>query len=140
MRLSFTAPLLLTTASLALAACGDSSKDASKDASTTEASTAPAVALREAGETRAALQAALATYKAGDQAKAEEQVAEAYVQHFEEVEHSLEERDHELKARLEEAIGTDLRNEMKAKKPVAEVESSVNGVVADLTKAEALLR
>jgi hypothetical protein len=137
MRLSFTAPLLLTTASLALAACGDSSKDKE---STTEASTAPAVALREAGETRDALQAALATYKAGHQAKAEEQVAEAYVQHFEEVEHPLEERDPELKERLEEAIGTDLREDMKAKKPAAAVESSVKGIVADLTKAEALLR
>jgi hypothetical protein len=123
------------TASLALVACGSDSKESEE-----REGASPAVALKEAGETREALTAALATYKSGDKQAAEDQVAEAYVQHFEEVEGALEEKDAELNEHLEEAISADLRNAMKAGKPAAEIESQVNAVVADLQKAEAALR
>ena len=122
-------------ASLALAACGGDSKESEE-----HESASPAVALKEAGETREALSTALATYKSGDEKAAEDQVAEAYVQHFEEVEGALEEKDAELKEELEHAISGDLRDAMKQRKPVAEVESQVNAVIADLEKAEAALR
>ena len=122
-------------ASLALVACGGDSKGSEQ-----EEQGSPAVALKEAGETRAALTAALATYKGGDQRAAEDQVAEAYLQHFEEVEGALEEKDAELKEKLEEAISTELRDAIKAGKPVAEVESQVEALVADLEQAEAALR
>ena len=128
----------LTTAlvsSLALTACGDS--DSTERTSTTSS---PATAVKEVGETRTALRAALATYKSGDAAGAQEQVAEAYVSHFEEVEEPLDSKDHELKEDLEHAISDDLRASMKAGKPAAKVEAQVKAIVADLDKAEAALQ
>ena len=91
-------------------------------------------------ETRTALRAALASYRSGDRAGAQEQVSEAYVSHFEAVEHPLEAEDPALKERLEEAIGTELRTAMRAKAPTAEVTAAVQEVVADLDQAEAALR
>ena len=120
---------------LALAACGSDS-----EASEERENSTPAVALQEAGETRAALTAALATYKAGDHTAADDAVAEAYVQHFEEVEGPLGKTDAELKEHLEEAISADLRAAMKAGKPASEIEGEVNAIVTDLEKAEAALR
>ena len=136
MSLKFLLPSVAAlAASLALLACGSDSKGSEE-----QEQTSPAVALKEAGETRAALTAALATYKGGDQRAAEDQVAEAYLQHFEEVEGALEEKDAELMEKLEEAINGDLRNAMKEGKPAGEVEAQVNAVVADLRKAEAALQ
>jgi hypothetical protein len=120
---------------LALTACGDDSND-----SEAKENTSPAVALQEAGETREALSAALATYKSGDHAAAEDAVAEAYLQHFEEVEGPLDERDHELNESLEAAINEELRDAMKANKPAAEIEAQVNAILTDLQKAEAALQ
>src|SRR3954470_18086127 len=128
-------PAAIFVASLALVACGSDSKESDE-----HENASPAVALKEAGETRDALTAALATYKSGDKKAAEDQVAEAYLQHFEEVEGALEAKDAELKEKLEEAISADVRNTMQAGKPAAEVEEQVNAVVADLEKAEAALR
>ena len=129
----------LITSSLALAACGGS--DSSSTSSEAEhENSSPETALREVGETRDALKSALATYKDGDAAGAQEQVAEAYVSHFEEVEGPLEGRNDELKEDLEHAISGDLRDSMKAGKPAAAVERQVNAILADLDKAEAALR
>jgi hypothetical protein len=129
-----TTSLALITSSLVLAACGDS-----KESSENE-NASPTVARKEVGETREALKAALATYKRGDKAAAQEQVAEAYVSHFEEVEGPLGDKDHELMEDIEHAIADDLRASMKAGKPVADVEAQVDTIVADLDKAEAALR
>jgi hypothetical protein len=128
-----TASLVLITGSLVLAACGGSDESKPETAS-------PAVARKEIGETRDALNAALATYKSGDKARAQEQVAEAYVSHFEEVEGPLEDRNDELNEDLEHAISDELRTSMKAGKPAAEVEAQVKAILADLGKAEAALR
>jgi major membrane immunogen (membrane-anchored lipoprotein) len=127
----------LTTAivsSLALTACGDS------DSAERTTASSPATARREVRETRDALTQALATYKNGDKAGAREQVAEAYVSHFEEVEGPLDTRDHELNEELEHAISDDLRADMKAGKPAAAIEAEVKAIVADLDKAEAALQ
>jgi hypothetical protein len=121
------------TGSMMLTACGGS------DSSTTESSS-PATARKEVHETRDALNAALATYRSGDKAGAREQVAEAYVSHFEEVEGPLGDRDDELNEKLEHAISDELRADMKAGKPVAAIEAAVKAIVADLDKAEAALR
>jgi high-affinity iron transporter len=129
--------LALFTSSLALAACGGS--DSSSDESEHE-NASPATARKEVGETRDALNAALATYKKGDKEAAQEQVAEAYVSHFEEVEGPLEGKDGELKESLEHAIADDLRSSMKAGKPASQVEAQVKAIVADLDKAEAALQ
>jgi hypothetical protein len=128
----------LLSSSLGLAACGGS--DSSSSSTSEQENASPAVAVMEVGETRDALKAALATYKSGDAAGAQEQVAEAYVSHFEEVEGPLERKDDELKEDLEHAISGDLRASMKAGRPAAAVEAQVKQIVADLDKAEAALR
>jgi hypothetical protein len=131
MRLAVVPALML--ASLTLAACGGSDDSSQENAS-------PATARKEVGETKAALNAALATYKSGDKAAAREQVAEAYVAHFEEVEGPLEGKDAELKESLEHAISDELRTSMKARRPAAKIEAQVKAIVADLDKAEAALQ
>ena len=115
-----------------LVGCGsDSSKPKAASAET---------ARSEVAATRDALNTALATYKAGDHAKAVDQVSEAYVSHFEEVEEPLEGKDDELKEDLEHAIADDLRASMKAGKPAPAVERQVNAIVDNLDKADAALR
>jgi len=126
----------LFTCSLAVAACGSSDSSSSTESE----NSSPSVARKEVGETRDALNSALASYKQGDKAAANEQVAEAYVSHFEEVEGPLEGKDSELKESLEHAIADDLRASMKAGKPASEIEAQVKAIVADLNKAEAALR
>jgi hypothetical protein len=133
-------PLALVPAVLALAACGSESSSGSSGSEEREAAASPAVALREAGATRTAIEDALATYKSGDAAAAEDQVAEAYVRHFEKVEDPLKAKDEELNERLEETISGDLREQMKAEAPAAQIEQTVQGVVDDLGTAEGLLR
>jgi aminopeptidase N len=120
---------------LALAGCGGGSSDSSE-----HENASPATARKEVAETRAALNAAVASYKAGDRAKAVDQVSEAYVTHFEEVEGPLEGKDDELKESLEHAIAGDLRAAMKAGKPKAAVDRQVQSILADLDKADAALR
>jgi hypothetical protein len=132
--------LALMTSSLALAACGSDDSSSSTSSEPEQENTSAATALREVGETRDALKSALATYKDGDAASAQEQVAEAYVSHFEEVEGPLEDKNEELNEDLEHAISDDLRQSMKAGKPVAAVERQINEILADLDKAEAALR
>jgi hypothetical protein len=126
----------LFTCSLAVAACGGSDSSSSTESE----NSSPSVARKEVGETRAALNAALASYKHGNKRAANEQVAEAYVSHFEEVEGPLEDKDSELKESLEHAIADDLRTSMKAGKPASEIEAQVKAIVADLDKAEAALQ
>ena len=128
------------TSSLVLAACGSDDSSSSTTSEPEKENTSAATALREVGETRDALKSALATYKDGDAASAQEQVAEAYVSHFEEVEGPLEDKNEELNEDLEHAISDDLRQSMKAGKPVAAVERQINEILADLDKAEAALR
>jgi hypothetical protein len=133
-----TASLAFIAGSLVLVACGGDDSSSSEESERESAT--PATAVKEVGETRDALKTALATYKDGDAATAQEQVAEAYVSHFEEVEGPLEDKNEELNEDLEHAISGDLRDSMKAGKPVAAVERQVNDILADLDKAEAALR
>jgi hypothetical protein len=133
-----TASLAFIAGSLVLVACGGDDSSSSEESERESAT--PATAVKEVGETRDALKTALATYRDGDAATAQEQVAEAYVSHFEEVEGPLEDKNEELNEDLEHAISGDLRDSMKAGKPVAAVERQVNDILADLDKAEAALR
>jgi len=119
--------------SLGLVACGDkTSKSGTETAG-------PAAARKQVGETRTALAAAMTTYKAGDKAAAEEQVSEAYLQHFESVEASLGKLDAPLKETLEEVIATELRQKIKNGSG-AEVAALYQEIVVNLNKAEAVLR
>ena len=121
--------LLLTAA----AGCGGDSGDA-------EESATPAEAVTEIDEIRALLATAVEQVRAGDSDAAEETVGDAYLEHFEDVEAPLGERDHEFMEELEEAISTDLRNEIKAGKPAGEIAAHVDEIDADLDRAVELLQ
>lgn len=128
MKLRIALPLI----ALALAGCGDEDK--------AEEAVSPERAIAEIAEVRSGLDAALATYAAGDAAKADEQVGDVYLQHFELVEGPLDKADHELNEKLEDAIREELRGKIKANAPAEEVEALAAEIEADLTKAEAALR
>ena len=76
----------------------------------------------------------------GDADAAEETVGDAYLEHFEKVEHPLGEEDHELMEELEEAISTDLRNDIKDGKSADEIQAAVDEIDADLDRAVELLQ
>jgi hypothetical protein len=129
-------PVLVTAAALAFSACGDDDKPSEAE----EHRSRPATALTEAGKTRTALNKALATYKRGNPAAGADQASEAYLQHFELVEGPLEERDHELNEKLEDAIREELVGKMKARAPASEVEALAREIDRDLATAESKLR
>ena len=76
----------------------------------------------------------------GDAEAAEETVGDAYLEHFEHVEGPLGEKDHDFMEELEEAISTDLRDDIKDGKSADEIEATVNEIDADLDRAVELLQ
>jgi hypothetical protein len=138
MRGRFTRPLTLAApmAVLALAAgCGDSDSS-TNEAAEAEAAVTPQKALAEIEQVRAGLSA----YRQGETEKAEELVGDAYLEHFENVEHPLEEADHELNEGLEELISTEIRKEMKDDSGAADVEALVAEANRGLDEAEKALK
>jgi hypothetical protein len=131
---------LALAGSLGISACGgdDSGGSASREAEEAEAT--PAQAVAEIGEVRTALDRAVTSLKAGNAKQADETVAEGYLEHFEKVEGPLEKVDGELNEHLEEAIRTDLRQRIKDGASVAEVQTMVGRIKADLAEAERKLR
>jgi hypothetical protein len=128
---------LAMAASLALVAtgCGD---DDSEPAEPEEA-VSPREAIAEIGETRSGLDAALAAYRKGDVAEAEQLVGDAYLQHFELVEPPLEERDAELTEELEVLIRETVRNAISGGDPLKRVEGLVEEADEGLDEAERAL-
>jgi len=134
LRLSAVLSVLLATLALgATAGCGGS--DESEEDSAT-----PAEAVAEIGEIKTLLSTAVDQVRSGDADAAEETVGDAYLEHFESVEDPLGERDHDLMEELEEAISTDLRNDIKDGKSADEIETKVDEIEADLDKAVELLQ
>jgi hypothetical protein len=127
--------LLLVAALLALAAAGCGGSDESDEESAT-----PAEAVTEIGEIKTMLATAVDQVRSGDADAAEETVGDAYLEHFEKVEGPLGERDHDLMEELEEAISTDLRNEIKRGKAAREIESAVDEIEDDLERAVEVLQ
>ncbi len=84
---------------------------------------------------KAGLDAALAAYKAGDKTKADALVGDAYLEHFEFVEGPLGKVDMAFMENLEDLIRAELRDAIKAGKPVADVESMVNEAKSKLDEA-----
>ncbi|HEX8067281.1 MAG TPA: hypothetical protein VF520_12250 [Thermoleophilaceae bacterium] len=129
-----------------LAGCGDDdSGDGAETAGrATTATTAPAPAGSEAvaeiATVRQLLDRAVDEYRDGDAKSAERTVGDAYLEHFEEVEEPLEERDPELMESLEETIATTIRDRIRAGASPAEVQSLVVGAKRGLDRAEAALR
>ena len=125
--------LLATLALVATAGCGGSD-------SAEEDSATPAEAVAEIKEIKTLLATAIDQMRAGDADAAEETVGDAYLEHFESVEDPLGERDHDLMEELEEAISTDLRNDIKDGKAADEIETKVDEIKADLDKAVEVLQ
>ncbi len=135
MNIRLTVLPLAATAALALSACGSDDKKSEGHEEST-----PAVAIEEARKTSTGLTAALATYKSGDRAAAEEQVSETYLQHFELVEGPLGKVDHELTEDLEHRIREELVAKIKAGEPAKDVEAFVKQIKTDLAAAQAKLK
>ena len=124
----------LAAAGLSMGCGGGDSKSEAEESAT------PQEALTEISAVRDGLDQALATYRAGDHAKADEQIGDAYLQHFEHVEGPLGKVDAELNEQLEDSIREELRDKIKAKAPAAEVTALKREIDANLDKAEAALR
>jgi hypothetical protein len=97
-------------------------------------------AAAEIDEIKRMLDEGLAQYRDGDQEAADTTVGDAYLEHFEKVEHPLEEQDHELMEDLEHRISTEIRDEMKEGASADEVAVLVEETKADLDTAKAKLQ
>jgi hypothetical protein len=127
----------LAVSFLALLAVGCGG-DAGGEQAEQEAAT-PAEAVEEIGAVRKLLADALARYRDGQADEAETLVGDSYLEHFEHVEHPLEERDPELMEELEVLISTTIRDAIKDGAPVRKVERLVEDANAKLDEAERLL-
>ena len=124
--------LALLALTLIGAGCGSDNADA--------ADVTPAAAAAEIDTIKSMLDDALAKYADGDAEAAEELVGDAYLEHFEEVEHPLEEADEELMEDLEHTISTEIRAKLKDGAPAAEVERLIVATKADLDRAKGALQ
>ena len=127
--------LLLAFAALLLAVAGCGGSDESDEESAT-----PTEAVAEIDEIKTMLATAVDLVRDGDAEAAEEALGDAYLEHFEHVEHPLGEEDHELMEELEEAISTDLRNDIKDGKSADEIEAAVAAINTDLDRAVVVLQ
>ena len=137
--------VLLGLTAVTVTACG-SDDDSSPAAATTtddgeeEGEITAEEAAAEIDEIKRMLDEGLAQYQDGDQEAANTTVGDAYLEHFEQVEHSLEERDHELMEELEHRISTEIRDEMKDGASGDEVAALVEETKAELDTAKAKLQ
>jgi predicted lipid-binding transport protein (Tim44 family) len=131
MRTLVLALLALTLAGLG-AGCG------SDNAAETDVT--PAAAAAEIDTIKSTLDDALTKYEDGDAKAAEQLVGDAYLEHYEELEHPLEEADKELMEDLEHTLSTEIRAKLKAGAPAAEVKQLIVATKADLDRAKAALQ
>lgn len=115
------------------AAEGNSTANGNEEAAT------PAEAIAAIGETRTLLEQAVDKLRGGDRGAAEEVVAEAYVERFEEVEGPLGERDGKLMQDLETLISTTIRTKIKGGASLTEVKELVTEAEQKLEQASKLL-
>ena len=138
--------LLLMLAALALVAAGCGSDDDEPSAAATAATTSdegeeeeeaatPAEAVEEIAAIKVLLARAVTEVEADDREKADTTVGDAYLEHFEHVEAPLGDRDHDLMEELEEAISTDLRDQIKDGDDVASIRASVDEIGEQLDEA-----
>ena len=137
--------VLLGLVAFTVTACG-SDDDSSPSAATTteegeeEGEITAEEAAAEIDEIKRMLDEGLAQYKDGNEEAADTTVGDAYLEHFEKVEHPLEEQDHELMEDLEHRISTEIRDEMKEGASADEVAALVEQTKADLDTAKAKLQ
>jgi uncharacterized phage infection (PIP) family protein YhgE len=116
-----------------LGACGGEDKSGSE--TTAAAQSTAAEAVKQIDKTTAGLDRAVQQLRDGDAKAAKETVSETYLQHFEDVEHPLEEVAPELKEGLEEGIADDLRNDI-GKTSTDEVVAEVDALKRKLATAK----
>lgn len=136
------APILLVMA-IGVTACGDDEKSAAPATTTETTATAPAKgskALTELAETRRLVQEGVEAYAAGKATEATELVTDAYLEHFEFVEHDLDEADHELNETLEHQIREELRGMIRGGATAAEVRDLHAKIERGLDRAERKLK
>jgi hypothetical protein len=140
----------LVVLAMAMAACSSAgsspSAAAPSSAPTTAASSgtaaAPSGSLNGAAEVDAViagLNKANDLYKAGQVQQAMDEIAETYEEHFELIEGPLEARDNDLKEDLEQTIASEIRAQMQANKPAADVDTLIKATIVKLQTAKALL-
>ena len=142
--------VLLGLVAPTVTACGSDEDDSSPAAATAtdegeeegdeEGEITAEEAAAEIDEIKRMLDESLAQYQGGDQEAADTTVGDAYLEHFEKVEHPLEEQDHELMEDLEHRISTEIRDEMKEGASADEVAALVEETKADLDTAKAKLQ
>jgi hypothetical protein len=142
--------VLLGLVAPTVTACGSDEDDSSPAAATAtdegeeegdeEGDITAEEAAAEIDEIKRLLDEGLAQYQGGDQKAADTTVGDAYLEHFEKVEHPLEEQDHELMEDLEHRISTEIRDEMKEGASADEVAALVEETKADLDTAKAKLQ
>ena len=141
--------VLLGLVALTVTACGsddDSSPAAAtaaedgEDEGEEEGEITAEEASAEIDEIKRMLDEGLAQYQDGNTEAADTTVGDAYLEHFEKVEHPLEEQDHELMEDLEHRISTEIRDEMKEGASADEVAALVEETKADLDTAKTKLQ
>ena len=139
--------VLLGLVALTVTACGSDDNSSPSAATATdegeeegeEGEVTAEEAAAEIDEIKRMLDEGLAQYQDGDTEAADTTVGDAYLEHFEKVEHPLEEQDHELMEDLEHRISTEIRDEMKEGASADEVAALVEETKADLDTAKAKL-
>ncbi|MFN8161382.1 MAG: multicopper oxidase domain-containing protein [Solirubrobacterales bacterium] len=100
----------------------------------------PSNPVAELVQMRKLLVRAKASYGRGAGARADDLVADAYLDHFERVESLLAEQDRELMEGLETLVSEELRDKIAAGAPTEEVASLIDRARHELARAERLLR
>jgi len=130
---SLVLPGLLALAVLLLGACSGA------PAATPSPTASPVDYDAEAQAAADLLDQALAAYIAGDSQAAMDLVADAYEQHFELIEHPLEEIDEAFMEELEVLIATRIRAAMTDGAPASTVQLLVEEAKAGLAQAQEML-
>ncbi len=119
-----------------VAGCGGTDSGSGDAAATEEESSSASEALEQVQAIPALLDDAVTTYNAGDQQAASDAVGDVYLEHYEDVEGPLGERNHDLMEEIEEQISTDLRTAMEDGKSDSEIDSLVAEIKTNLEQAE----
>ena len=133
--------LLLSIAAL-LAACNTGTASAPAAPTVVENKSTPTTgtkALPKVSDLKTQVDEAVKLYKDGKTDAAYEKAANAYSEGFEYLEEPLKAKDHDLNETIEDQF-KDLREDIKAKKPAADVEKLAETLKANLDKAEKLLQ
>jgi hypothetical protein len=128
--------VVLGAFAVGVAGCGDSDSGSTATETTEEHASSAAEALEQVRAIPALLDDAVATYTSGDQEAAADAVGDIYLEHYEDVEGPLGDRNHDLMEELEEQISTELRQDMEAGKPQGEIEALVADIKSNLERAE----